>query len=364
MDSIEKAIRSAFAKGDPGDRAFREKVYRSAFGALDRALQASPNMTEAIAARRRETLLAAITAIETEFVPARPAEAATRQPASPPPRQAAPAVAPEMAASDEVAAPEVAPEMAAPARGRREEPTFAPSLDGERRPAAGPPGKAGSGADGGIEAPPREGRRRRPRRRFGLAGLLVLLLLVAGAAAALWWLAGSGGPGLVRPQPPQAGGDAAPRIPGAADALEGWIDIFTPADPTTVAAPGDSQAEVMEDDGERFIRIRSGASGSPVLFDIGQGILEQAAGRRAVFNVVARAPDGRGTQISVDCSLGELGDCGRKRYAVGATREEFLFEIDLPATRPGSGGTIAVHPDIEGGGRSVDIYAIRLLPAQ
>ena len=331
MDPIEKAIRSAFVKGDPGDRAFREKVYRSAFGALDRAIQASPNMTEAIAARRRETLLAAITAIETEFVPARPA---------------APAAAP----TPEVSAPEApAPEPVAP------EPAFSPTLDGERRPAAR---RREGGASVGRDArmPPREDRR--PRRRWRAAGVLVLLLVVLGAAA--WWLAG---PGSVLQQP-RAGGDAPPRVPGAADTLESWIDIFTPADPTTVSAPGDSQAEVMEDDSGRFIRIRSGASGSPVLFDIGQGILERAAGERAVFNIVARAPAGAATQISVDCSLGELGDCGRKRYAVGAAREEFLFEIDLPAVRPGSGGTIAVNPDVEGGGKAVDIYAVRILPAR
>lgn len=337
MDPIEKAIRSAFAKGDPGDRAFREKVYRSAFGALDRAIQTSPNMTEAIAARRRETLLAAITAIETEFVPARPA---------------APAAAP----TPEVRAPEVgvpeapAPEPVAP------EPALSPTLDGERRPAARR--REGGGTVGrGARMPPREDRRR-PRRRWRAAGVLVLLLVLLGAAA--WWLAG---PGSVLQQP-RAGDEAAPRVPGAADTPESWIDIFTPADPTTVSAPGDSQAEVMEDDGGRFIRIRSGASGSPVLFDIGQGILERAAGERAVFNIVARAAAGAATQISVDCSLGELGDCGRKRYAVGAAREEFLFEIDLPAVRPGSGGTIAINPDIEGGGKAVDIYAIRILPAR
>src|SRR5690606_4140259 len=106
--------------------------------------------------------------------------------------------------------------------------------------------------------------------------------------------------------PPQTGAGEGPRVPGTEQTFEGWLGIFTPADPATVTAPGDSRAEVMEEDGEQFMRIRSGASGSRVLFDVGQGILEQVAGRRAVFNVVARAGEGQGTQISVDCSLGEL----------------------------------------------------------
>src|SRR5690606_28606899 len=133
MDSIEKAIRTAFAKGDPSDRAFREKVYRSAFGALDRSLEASPNMTPAIAARRRETLLAAITSIETEFVPAKAAAPQTQrpQPAVQPQPQAP--VQPRPAAPTPASAP--APEVAAPSPARGE-PAFAPTLDGEdRRPA-------------------------------------------------------------------------------------------------------------------------------------------------------------------------------------------------------------------------------------
>jgi len=340
MDSIENAIRSAFAKGDPDDRAFREKVYRSAFGALDRSLKANPNMTEAVAQRRRETLLAAITAIETEFVPARPAPA---------PRASA---QPEVRGAPEVAAP-----MAERPRDAREA-AFSPTLDGERRP---PSGRA---ADEPVAAPLREGRRGRPRRRSRLVGPLVFLLLLAGLAAGVWWMATSGAlQRLLAPTPPATGESAAPRVPGAADSLADWVDVFTPADPTTISAPGDSRAEVMEEDGERFVRITAGASGSPVLFDVGQGVLESVAGKRAVFTILARAREGAETQISVDCTLGELGDCGRKRYVVGTTRDEYLFEIDLPARAPGSGGTIAINPDVEGGGKAIDVYAIRVLPA-
>lgn len=341
MDPIEKAIRNAFAKGDPAERAFREKVYRSAFAALDRAIADSPNMTEAIAGRRRQALLAAITAIETEFVPARPAGVAAGAPQQMSPQE------PVQPATAEIT-PEVSPEPPVV-------PAVSPTLEGERRPVRRQADGASGKLAGGRKAPAG-----RPR-RFRFAGLLATLLLLAGIAAVGWWLVTSAGTGLLpRPQ------DRAPAPPAAAnaDALEGWIDIFSPSDPATIAAPGDSRAEVMEDDGQRFMRIHAGASGSPVLFDIGQGVLEQVAGGRAVFNIVARASDGEETQISVECSLGDLGDCGRKRYDVGATREEFLFEIDLAPVRPGSGGTIAIAPGIDGGSRSVDIYAIRVLPAR
>ncbi|MEP1516838.1 MAG: hypothetical protein ABJK32_12285, partial [Nitratireductor sp.] len=45
LNPIEKAIRNALDKGDAGDRAFREKVYRSVHAALERTLQANPGVT-------------------------------------------------------------------------------------------------------------------------------------------------------------------------------------------------------------------------------------------------------------------------------------------------------------------------------
>ena len=45
-------------------------------------------------------------------------------------------------------------------------------------------------------------------------------------------------------------------------------------------------------------------------------MLDQIAGKHAIFDVIARAEDGKDTQMTVDCDFGELGDCGRKRYAV------------------------------------------------
>ena len=70
MDPIEKAIRNAFEKGNADDRAFRERVYRSAFAALDRALQANPGVTVEAAIRRRKAMQAKISEIESEFLPA------------------------------------------------------------------------------------------------------------------------------------------------------------------------------------------------------------------------------------------------------------------------------------------------------
>lgn len=348
MDAIEKAIRNAFDKGNAGDRAFREKVYRSAFGVLEKALAANPNMTPAIAQRRREALSATVSSIESEFLPA---VAAPRAPQ-----------------------PEPADEDFLPDSEVRPEPPLEPSLDGEERYRP----DAGGDADHGIDPPDRLDRPVR-RRRGRWAAVFIVVTLASLVAMGLWWAFGTG---MFQPRDQRDGsvpnpppvleeedftpeGDARPPVgPGAGNDGGNWIAIFDPADPSTVSAPGDSTVEALSGDGAAFVRVRTGASGAPVLFDVGPGVLETIAGRRAIFSILAQTEDGQETQISVECSLGELGDCGRKRFAVGVTREEFLFEIDTRNATPGAGGTIAINSDIEGGRRPVDIYAIRVTAAR
>ncbi|TIU19607.1 MAG: hypothetical protein E5W53_22275, partial [Mesorhizobium sp.] len=122
----------------------------------------------------------------------------------------------------------------------------------------------------------------------------------------------------------------------------------------------DAKAEVMQDDSGSFLRVRSGASGSAISFDVGQGVLEKLAGMHATFDIIARSEEGKETQISVDCNFGELGDCGRKRYAVGHERNEYLFDVRFPDKPPGAAGTIAINSDFDKQGKSVDIYEIRV----
>ena len=75
---------------------------------------------------------------------------------------------------------------------------------------------------------------------------------------------------------------------------------------------------------------------------------------------MARAEQDKPTQISISCDFGELGDCGRKRYAIGFERAEYLFDVELPAKNPGASGSIAINSDFANEGKSVDIYQIRV----
>jgi hypothetical protein len=407
LDVIEKAIRSAFEKGDADDRAYRERVYRSAFSALDRALQGNPNITPEMADKRRSDLQAKIAQIETEFIPAVPSVDA---PVAPPVAKAGEAFAngaPSIELDDERQsreAPWVEPVAAASPRAPRtadpvvtfpepgvvkpgQRPREAPAVQASRRPVPEPffPDAADFGAVGSpVEKPDvmsagvsaAGGPNVATERRRPWAAMFLTVTLLALAAIGVWWALSTGLikiPGVpvnegITQVPEEEdftpGAEEAPQKPGEADAQRNWILVFSPTDPTTVNAPGDTKADVMTDDTGNFVRIRSGASGSAIVFDVAKGVLEQISGKHATFDIVTRAEEGKQTQFSVDCNFGELGDCGRKRYQAGYEKAEFLFDIELPAKAPGAEGTIAINSDVDNDGKAIDIYEIKVSVAE
>lgn len=414
MDAIERAIRNALEKGPSDDRTFREKVYRQAFGALERALQANPNVTVETAIRRRKGLQAKITEIEAEFLPALPplASDALAQPAAPPEvsidagEYPGSNSEPELTSADGQPEPELVPVLETPAEGGlRPEPTFTghiqmrpdapastetipiapdirietsggptpvvPDIMLETEPEQTLPEEAPTlaGSSGAVE-PDRDARRAERKRPF--AAIFFTVTLLCAAAIGIWWAIQTG---LINPpnqditgieEPPAQSEDFEPGVegepikPGQADMERQWISVFAPNDPSTVSAPGDAKAQVAQEAAGDFMRIQSGASGSAIIFDVGQGVLEQIAGKKATFDIVARAQEGKDTQMSVACNFSELGDCGRKRYAVGPTRADYLFEIQMPAATPGAGGTIAINSDFSNSGKAVDIFEIKV----
>jgi hypothetical protein len=375
LDAIEQAIRNAFAKGNPEDPAFRERVYRSAHAALEKALLANSALAPEVAERRRKALMSAVSSIESEFIPA-------VEPARPPPPAPEPSAIPEPPVVAErhprPSAPEIAvptpTEAPRPQAGRRD-PDFAATDERPDWPAAPEPLRPVLSGD----APPLAGlapqgqmeERRKtlvpePRRgRWGLiAGLLIFLVIIGLAvwtAVELGFLNLSARQGTAQVEEPAAGGDnSGPRKPGEVEALENWIVVFSPDDPTTVQALDGAKAEVVDASGENVMSINSGPTGAPIQFDVGQGVLEQIAGKRAVFDIVALTGDGPETQMSVACDFGSLGDCGRNRYLVGPQRSEFLFEVEVPAGTPSGAGSITIVSDVENGGKALSIAQIRV----
>ncbi|MGX5842367.1 hypothetical protein ACWGTI_16750 [Mesorhizobium sp. ArgA1] len=393
MDAIEKAIRNAFEKGNAEDRAFRERVYRSAFAALDRVLQANPGVTVEAAIKRRKAVQEKITEIESEFLPAVPDVAAqTQGPAQTQDAAQAPgaAEAPAIDAPTGVAAgPSPAIVVDGPvqpdasdAPRSRVLPVVPDIMPDATLPGAPAIDMADSTpAEVATEVAPDRDERRIRGRRLPLTAIFFGVTLLAAAGIGLYFAVQTGvfkTPAQLDTAPPEAPPTVddddftppadtnapqqpgVPQQPGAAEETRDWINVFTPTDPTHVATPSDAKADVVQDDTGSFLRIRSGASGSAISFDVGQGVLEKLAGKHAVFDIVARAEDGKDTQISIDCNFGDLGDCGRKRYAVGQQRNEYLFDVKFPDKPPGAAGSIAINSDFDKQGKAVDIYEIRV----
>ncbi|CDX26163.1 conserved hypothetical protein [Mesorhizobium sp. ORS 3324] len=396
MDAIEKAIRNAFEKGNAEDRAFREKVYRSAFAALDRVLQANPNVTVEAAINRRKAVQAKIAEIESEFLPAVPDVTLPQESAA---SADNPAPAPAIDTPTRSFAPSVDAPRQAPAP-----PSPSISVDGPVQPDASDAPRSrvlpvvpdimpdetalptapslddspGAPVGNGAEVTPDRDERRIRGRRLPLTAIFVVATLLAAAGIGLYFAKQTGvfktaaqlDTGPPEPPPTLEGEDSSqadtgsPQKPGEADQSKNWINVFSPSDPTHVSTPSDAGADVMKDDTGQFLRIRSGASGSAIAFDVGQGVLEKLAGKHAMFDVIARSEEGKETQISVDCNFAELGDCGRKRYAVDHERNEYLFDVQFPNKRPGAAGTIAINSDFDKQGKSVDIYEIRVSIAE
>ncbi|MER9299345.1 hypothetical protein NKI38_23030 [Mesorhizobium sp. M0621] len=380
MDAIEKAIRNALEKGNAEDRAFRERVYRAAFSALDRALKANPDVTVELAIKRRKAIQAKIAEIESEFLPAvsdvgpqgdapavelgadsAPAVETGQQTPSP----AVVVDGPALSASD-------APRSASDAPRSRVLPVVPDIMPDAALPDA-PSIDMSAPAGAATEVAPDRDERRIRGRRLPLTAIFLTVTLLAAVGIGLFFAVQTGvfkTSAQLDTAPPQAPptvddddftpADGGPAKPGAADQTRDWINVFSPTDASHVSAPSDAKAEVMKDDTGSFLRIRSGASGSAISFDVGQGVLEKLAGKHAVFDIIARSEEGKETQISVDCNFGELGDCGRKRYAVGQQQNEYLFDVQFPDKRPGSAGTIAINSDFDKQGKAADIYEIRV----
>jgi hypothetical protein len=371
LDAIEKAIRNAFEKGNAEDRQFREKVYRSAFAALDRALKANPSVTVENAINRRKTMQAKIAEIESEFLPAVPdvdhaaLDAAVAADAA----SVAPQVDAPSARQSDVGHRAEEPVLSAADTPRPHTIPFAPDIVPDRAEAVAPvPLRATA-----SEVEPDRDERRARRRRLPLGTLVAGLVVLAIVGGGLLWLAQSGvlggkGPAGSAPPVEQTGQGAnqaaTPLKPGATDEARNWITVFTPSDPASVSAPSGAKVEAMKDDTGAFLRVRSGATGQPVAFDVGQGVLDQLAGKHAVFDIIARAEEGQETQMSVGCNFGNLGDCGRKRYTLTNDRNEYLFDVTFPDKRPGAAGTISIDPDFDNKGKAIDIYEIRAAVAQ
>ncbi|MHC1550121.1 hypothetical protein [Phyllobacterium sp. K27] len=353
MEAIEQAIRNALAKADARNPAIRLKIYESAWGVHERSLAANGALDDTQRDARRERLKLVITKIENEAQATGPVVPAAPTPVIEPrdPGFSAPPSAPR-------------------GRDARVEPTIgtAPEL-GVPELAADRPFTAGNERPDYVKKDRyRREKKERPERKkaTGLTKLLVILALLVLAIVLLWMVA----TGIINSKPssipastgnPATSGSHEPLKEGQLPSEGTWIGIFEPSDTTQVSVSGRATAAIEGTQAQKHLRIKSPGEADEISFKVGEGVLQQLAGKTALFDIVAKTPDGTATQMAVSCDFGDLGDCGRKRYDVSDASKEYLVQVDFPADkRPTGTGVIRINSDISQTGKVVDILAIRV----
>ncbi|MCX2698107.1 MULTISPECIES: hypothetical protein [Ochrobactrum] len=338
MESIERAIRNAFAKSDAHNPATRQRIYEAAWGAHERALVSNSALSEEQRQQRRQKVKNAISEIEAEFKSSQ-AASAMREPTLDSPYSADPVL--DGGAFDAGPALDTADIRSASKKNKR--------------------ASADLGYEAGVSRKDRKKKRRSPFLSFGVPVLVIVVLGLIGFSLynsfADFTRGGSSSPLLTdnRMAPIKEGEDPEGRT---------WINIFTPADATRMSVQGGATAEIMREGTNSFARLQSKGPNDSVTFDVGEGVLSQLAGKKATFDIVARSEDGKPTQMSVNCDFAGLGDCGRRRYDVRDSVSDFLFDQDFAkAEAGGRAGKITINSDLSGAGKPVDIFAIRVTTA-
>ena len=339
MESIERAIRNAFAKADAHNPATRQRIYESAWGAHERALATNTALSDAQKEQRRQNLKDAISGIEQEFKTDGGRASARREPTLD------------------------APLREDPVLGGVEE--TSPALDSSDIRATSRQKKrsnADLGYEGGVSRKDRRKKKRHsPFYSYGIPALVLAVAAFIGYSLYNSFIDLSSRPAN---NPLHGEGNIAPLKEGEEPGGAKWITIFQPSEATRMSVKGRATAEIRQEGTRSFAHIQSAGAEDSVTFDVGEGILDQLAGKTATFNIVARADDGKTTQMSVNCDFGSLGDCGRRRYDVRDSVSDFLFDMEMPSgQKAGRAGTITINSDLSGSGKPVNIYEIRVSTA-
>jgi len=400
VSNLEAALRRALAKGDAGDPTFRKRVYTAAANAMERSVNAAGGSTSSELIERRKALASAITALEAEItgqapqlqdpqledpplddghVPSRERDDATvtHKPSSEFPTHE------DLNGPNTADFPSVAGERstygARSGRLRAE-----PVMSGAQMEPSGPQADV---SPHHLSAQPRERRVHaeaggkkpiRVKARPFATMLAVTVVLAAILAMVVWtWSTGVFQSAEERdtsvPNPPprlesedSAGGGTAPVLAaeGTAEeqaAAEGWITIFTPADPTALGLARGAEASIESAPFGDFARLVTPSPTAEVQIDVAIGTLIDLQGKSVQINIVARADDGNPTEMSVTCDFGPLGDCGRRRFNVNQSTSDYLLRVDLPeASGLSKGGLIKLRTDINDNERPLNLLAVRI----
>lgn len=377
MSGLEAAIRNALARSERANAEVRARIYQSARNALEAGLRKQDiNDPEAVAAQRHR-LEATIRQIETEE------------------RAQAGAAAREVRAEPRVEMrPE--PEMRAE-RDIRPEPTLdaEPRIEPERRVPEGDMGairpermeRLGEGGSTTTTAtaasanqpsdfrPERVAKARKRRGRL-FSFLLVLATLIAAFGALAWWVRSSGllddlqddsrPPARVSAEDFSGEDPIKKALDTQSRFTSDWRSVFAPGDAAKLSAGAAGRFESVSTSDGQAVRItstnpeRAGA----VQIEVSPEVLGEMGGKTSTIALTVQAAGDKPVQVAVECDFSTMGGCGRHRFTV-SERTDILFQVEFDRSlSPSEPGHLLLNSDIAGGGASVNLYAVRILPGE
>ena len=385
MSVLETAIRNALARSDRANAETRAKVYHSARAALDNGLLKQGVIDKDVISQQRERLETLINSIEAEEQEAVLAaqEAAQRQRQSPerPAQSDADVVADVLVArrdDDAWRAKEDPALMDAIPLRRETKINFTvavPEKQDKKDKKSKTRQMEGSGE--GDVRPEARPRRSRARSSMFTRIFIIGLLLIFGVGTAfwvkqsgLWTMIQQHGFDLASADLPEDT-DTTPLVKNPLDPRRSfdssWLDIFKGADAASLETKGDAAVEPAKAADGAYALITSASAGKSgeVSVPVSPEVLAQMTGKTSTIALTIGSGDDTSSQVSAECSFANNSDCGRHRFNVTAERSDFLFKLTMPkGGKTLAPGKIILNSDINGGGKSVKLFAIRVLPGE
>ncbi|WP_296065680.1 hypothetical protein [uncultured Agrobacterium sp.] len=386
MSGLETAIRNALEKSDRSNAEVRARIYQSSRQALEAGLRKQGIDDPQVVAQQRQRLEGLIHQIENEernrlldrveqqLRP--PAETLTPESL----RQDDHSVDPvsETASHDHMA---VEPELRGETRDVRPGTATvasAPIKTGRRGDKAAKRGS--SAADSSLAFRP-EGAVGRRKRRGLFARLFIYVTILAFIGFGAWWVYSSGL--LLSPEqrdtsvpnPPaqvQAedfnGTEPAPSLSAGRGFSDDWVEVFNAERGSSgVSAGPRATVENIATPAGKALRVtsKSVAQDGAVSIEVPVEVMRDMAGKSSTISLTLQSSSDRQTQVSVSCDFSTLGDCSRHRFTATAERADMLLNATFERSiAPNAPGKVFINSDIDGSGRPVNLYSVRILPGQ